>query len=85
MRLVWDSDAWSDYRWWQTNHPTTVARINALVRDIADNGNTGMGRPESLKDGFHGYWSRRITAEHRLIYKVVGDEIRIASCRYRWR
>ena len=45
------------------------------------NGNSGIGKPEPLKHGLHGYWSRRITAEHRLIYKVVDDGVRIAQCR----
>ena len=46
--------------------------------------NVGIGKPEALKHGFHGYWSRRITDEHRLIYKVTGDDIRIAACRYHY-
>ena len=47
-------------------------------------GNEGIGKPEPLKHGFHGYWSRRITDEHRLVYRIAGDEIRIAACRYRY-
>ena len=44
----------------------------------------GIGKPEALKHGFQGYWSRRITDEHRLVYKIAGDEIRIAACRYHY-
>ncbi|QXW03050.1 Txe/YoeB family addiction module toxin [Rhodococcus globerulus] len=48
------------------------------------NGNEGIGKPEPLKHGFHGYSSRRITDEHRLIYKISDDQIRIAACRYHY-
>jgi toxin YoeB len=61
-----------------------VIRLEAaLLRDIAQNGNEGIGKPEPLRHGFQGYWSRRITDEHSLIYKVEGDEVRIAGCCYR--
>jgi toxin YoeB len=49
---------------------------------VARHGNEGIGKPDPLKHGFHGYWSRRITEEHRLIYRIVDDKIRIAACRY---
>jgi len=89
MTLVWDESAWEDYLHWQTADRRVLKRINALVRDIArgaDAGSphVGVGKPEALKHGFHGYWSRRITDEHRLVYKVVGDELRIAACRYHY-
>ena len=58
--------------------------INALITDVQRNGNEGIGKPEPLKHGFQGYWSRRITDEHRLVYKVIDDEIRIAACRYHY-
>ncbi|WP_157006506.1 Txe/YoeB family addiction module toxin [Agromyces laixinhei] len=61
-----------------------VGSINVLLKDIASNDNDGIGKPEPLKHGFHGYWSRRITDEQRLIYKVEHDEIRIAGCRCRY-
>ena len=84
MKYVWDEVSWADYEWWQTPDRKIVKRINALLRDIARTGNEGIGKPEPLKHGFQGYWSRRITDEHRLIYKVDGDEIRIAACRYHY-
>lgn len=59
-------------------------RINTLIQDIARNGNEGIGKPEPLRHAFQNYWSRRITAEHRLMYRVVEDEIRIAACRYHY-
>ena len=84
MKLVWDESAWEDYVWWQTEDRKVLKRINALVKDIARNGNEGIGKPEALKHGFQGYWSRRITDEHRLVYKIADDEIRIATCRYHY-
>lgn len=81
MKLVWDESAWDDYLFWQQQDRKLVRRINQLIADISRHGNEGIGKPEPLKHGFHGYWARRITAEHRLVYKVVGDEIRIAQCR----
>lgn len=84
MRYVWDEDAWSDSVLWQTEDRRVLRRVNELLRDIARNGNEGIGKPEALKHGFHGYWSRRITQEHRLVYRVVGDEVRIAACRYHY-
>jgi toxin YoeB len=61
-----------------------LKRINTLIRDVERNGNEGIGKPEPLKHGFHGYWSRRITSEHRLVYKLGEAEIRIAACRYHY-
>lgn len=82
MILVWGESAWEDYLWWQATDRRTLKRINRLIKDIARNGNEGIGKPEALKHGLSGYWSRRITDEHRLVYKVVDGEIRIAACRY---
>lgn len=84
MQLAWDESAWEDYLWWQTQDRKVLKRINALIRDIDRNGNEGLGKPEPLKHGLSGYWSRRITDEHRLVYKIVNGEIRIASCRYHY-
>jgi toxin YoeB len=70
--------------WWQVQDREVLRRINALIADIERNDNDGIGKPESLEHGFQGYWSRRITDEHRLIHKIAGDEIRIAACRYHY-
>lgn len=85
MTLVWDESAWDDYRYWQSQDRSVLGRINVLIADIVRNGNAGIGKPEPLKPGLHGYWFRRITAEHRLVYKVVDDEVRIAQCRLHYR
>ncbi|WP_353943914.1 Txe/YoeB family addiction module toxin [Streptomyces sp. HUAS MG91] len=85
MKLVWQEKAWADYVRWQEQDRKILKRINTLLQDIARNGpDEGIGKPEPLRHGFHGYWSRRITDEHRLIYKVEQDEIRVAACRYHY-
>ncbi|WP_329197781.1 Txe/YoeB family addiction module toxin [Streptomyces sp. NBC_01435] len=84
MKFVWHESAWTDYTWWQIQDRKVLKRINALLQDIVRNGNEGIGKPEPLRHGFHGYWSRRISDEHRLIYRVVEDEVRIVSCRYHY-
>jgi toxin YoeB len=84
VKLVWDSNAWEDYLWWQTQDRQVLKRINLLIQDVVRNGNQGLGKPGALKHDFAGYWSRRITDEHRLVYKVLEDEVRIAACRYHY-
>ena len=73
VKFVWDESAWADYVWWQAQDRKVLKRINALIADIQRNGNEGIGKPEPLKHGFQGYWSRRITDEHRLVYKIVEE------------
>ena len=84
MLLVWDENAREDYLWWQAHDRKILERINSLLTDIHRNGNEGIGKPEALKHSLTGYWSRRITDEHRLVYKVMDGEIRIAACRYHY-
>lgn len=84
MLLIFDANAWDDYVYWRTQDCTVLRRINLLINDIARNGNEGIGKPEPLKHDFAGYWSRRITDEHRLVYKVTDTDMRIAACRYHY-
>lgn len=84
MLLIRDENAWDDYLWWQMQDRRVLKRINQLLKDIERNGNEGIGKPEALKHSLAGYWSRRINNEHRLVYKVTGNEIRIAACRYHY-
>lgn len=84
MKIVFGSRGWDDYLWWQQQDRKLLKRINQLIQDVMRNGNEGIGKPEPLKQGFQGYWSRRINDEHRLVYKVVDDEVRIAACRYHY-
>lgn len=84
MRLIWQDAAWEDYCSWQLQDRRVLKRINSLLKDIARNGNEGIGKPEALKHGFHGFWSRRITDEHRLVYRVTEDGILIAQARFHY-
>ena len=84
MSYIWSEQGWADYLYRQSTDRKIVKRINELLRDIDRNGDSGIGKPELLKHGFHGYSSRRITREHRLIYKVVDGDVRIATCRYHY-
>ena len=84
MSLVWDANAWEDYLWWQTQDRKVLRRISLLIRDVLRNGNERLGKPEALRYDFAGYWSRRITDEHRLVYKVTETDVRIAACRYHY-
>lgn len=84
MKIVFSSAAWEDYTWWQENDRRVAKRLNALIKDIVRNGHEGIGKPEPLRHVFCGYWSRRITDEHRLVYALADDEVRIAGCRYHY-
>ena len=61
-----------------------ITRINRLIKNIQREPYTGIGKPEPLKHGLSGYWSRRINDEHRIVYKVEGDQIFIAQLRYHY-
>ncbi|BBY97054.1 Txe/YoeB family addiction module toxin [Mycolicibacterium fallax] len=84
MPLIWDENAWDDYLWWQAQDRRVLKRMNALIADIIRNGNAGIGKPERLTSDVAGYWSRRITDEHRLVYKAGDHDVRIAACRYHY-
>jgi len=81
MNKVFSDIAWEQYLYWQTEDKRILRKINELIRDIDRNGNSGLGKPEALKYELSGYWSRRITDEHRLIYSIDSDTIYIAFCR----
>ena len=84
MKLIFAQEAWEDYLYWQKTDPKVVKRINAVIKDIQRSPFEGIGKPEPLKHGLSGYWSRRITDEHRLIYKVSSDGVLLAQIRYHY-
>lgn len=88
MKIVWTINAWDDYLYWQRTDAKVVKLINELVRDAMRDPFRGLGKPEPLKANLKGWWSRRITVEHRLVYRVrgAGDEqtLEIAACRYHY-
>ena len=85
MNLVFADDAWEEYLHWQETDPKTHKRIHQLFRDIMRDPYRGIGKPVPLKHALQGYWSRRITAEHRLVYRVSGDDVRLAQLRHHYR
>ncbi|MFP4169373.1 MAG: Txe/YoeB family addiction module toxin [Desulfonatronovibrionaceae bacterium] len=84
MKLVFSDNAWEDYIFWQKNDKKILRRINTLIKDTKRNPFEGMGKPESLKHALSSYWSRRISDEHRLIYKVTEDALEIAQLKYHY-
>ena len=85
MNAFWTDESWADYLRWRSENPKVFKRINRLVEAIAVDPFRGIGKPETLRHDLAGYWSRRITEEHRLVYKVAGKKIYIISCRYHYR
>ena len=84
MKLIFSENAWQDYLYWQRTDKKIVKRINLLIRDIQRVSYEGIGKPEPLKHGLSGYWSRRITDEHRIVYKTEDDALLIAQLRYHY-
>lgn len=86
MKIAWATEAWADYRHWHEHEPRIHARINELIANIRDTPFKGIGKPEPLKHDLAGWWSRRITGEHRLVYRISGKgserRLEILSCRY---
>ncbi len=84
MRLVFHERAWEDYLNWQANDPKLLARLNALIRESCRTPFAGTGKPEPLRGNLAGWWSRRLTLEHRLVFRPQGDDLLIAQCRYHY-
>lgn len=81
MNKIFSDVAWKHYLYWQSEDRKILRKVNELIQDIERNGNEGFGKPEPLKHELSGYWSRRITDVHRLIYNIDDDNIHIASCK----
>lgn len=84
MKLTFSSKAWDNYLYWQKTDKTMLKRINVLIKEIQRSPFEGIGKPEPLKHSLTGYWSRRINAEHRIVYKVTNDSLFIAQLRYHY-
>jgi toxin YoeB len=88
MKLLWTNEAWEDYLHWQETDQDVLRRINELLRDARRSPFKGIGKPEPLKGDLAGWWSRRITADHRLVYRVAGkgdaQQLEVAACRYHY-
>ncbi|MGO8966968.1 Txe/YoeB family addiction module toxin [Mycobacterium sp.] len=84
MNIVVAPQAWEDYVHWQTADRAILKRINKLISETSRSPNEGIGKPEPLKYGLSGAWSRRITEEQRLVYRVVGEDLQILQARYHY-
>ena len=84
MRLIFSDAAWEDYLYWQQQDKRMVERINKLIKESQREPFAGIGKPEPLEHALAGYWSRRITDEHRMVYKVDGDSMLLAQLRYHY-
>jgi toxin YoeB len=81
-RISFETSAFEDFQAWETMDRPIYIRIAALLKDIVRSPFTGLGKPEPLKHELKGFWSRRITQEHRLVYKVTETEIIVVACKY---
>lgn len=84
MKLVFADEAWEDYLYWQKQDRKMVDRINRLIQEVKREPFAGVGKPEPLKHALAGFWSRRITDEHRMVYRMNGDSPLIAQLRYHY-
>lgn len=83
-RVVFEQGAFEDFTDWATRDKKIYQRIVTLITDVLRQPYQGLGKPEPLKHELQGYWSRRITEEHRLVYTIEGDALVIIACRYHY-
>lgn len=84
MRIIFSKNAWLDYTSWLIEDKGILKKINELIKEIQRSPFEGKGKPEPLKYELSGLWSRRIDREHRLVYKIQGDDLLIYSCKYHY-
>ncbi|QFS45882.1 Txe/YoeB family addiction module toxin [Nostoc sphaeroides] len=82
--LEFDADAFEDLVWWIESDRKKALKIIKLIREVQRDPFEGTGQPEALKHDLSGCWSRRIDQEHRLVYEVLDDKIRILACRFHY-
>jgi toxin YoeB len=82
MKIIFSERAQQDLTFWKTNNPNTLFKIISLIKDIQQNKNVGLGIPKPLSGDKLGWWSRRIDKKHRLVYRIINNQIlEIAQCR----
>lgn len=84
MNILFTDESWEDYLYWQSTDKKILKRINELIKEIQRDPFSGIGKPEPLKFQLQGCWSRRIDQEHRIVYEVYKNDLRIISCRYHY-
>ena len=83
--LSWSDNAWDDYVLWQNEDPKIATEINNLIEECLKNPFQGTGKPEPLRGNLTGYWSRRITDKHRLVYLPEDNQIYIVMCKFHYK
>lgn len=81
MRIVFLTNGWEDYLYWQKYDKKALTKVNELIKQCQRTPFEGIGKPEALKNDLSGWWSRRVTQEHNLVYIVENDLLYIAQCR----
>jgi toxin YoeB len=84
VRLVFDPAGWDDYQWWQVGDRRMVKRTNLLIEDALRDPTAGRGQPERLKHRASDVWSRRINQKHRLVYRLIGDDLIVLQARFHY-
>lgn len=89
MNIDFTKNGWEDFEYWIENDPDTVVKIKELIKSVRQNPFSGIGKPEPLRHDLKGFWSRRISSEHRLVYKVTGtkgvdQKCIILQCRFHY-
>ena len=84
MNLIFSEHGWEDYLYWQATDRNILNRINNLITEIQRSPYQGIGRPERLRHELRGFWSRRITLEHRIVYRIEGDAVFIVQLRFHY-
>lgn len=84
MRIIFSRNAWEEYISWQREDKKILKRINLLIKEIQRTPFIGTGNPEPLKYDLAGFWSRRITREHRIVYQYTDEALLIYSCKYHY-
>ncbi len=83
-KIVWHPLAWEQYQHWVETDRRVLKKLNGLIKEAMRTPFEGSGKPEPLLHEYKGFWSRRITDEHRLVYRVDDDVLEIAQCRYHY-
>lgn len=88
MKIVFSDRSWAEYLWMQKHDPELLDRLHRLMEECRRHPFTGTGKPEALRQNLSGWWSRRISGEHRLVYRITGKDeaqaLEIAQCRYHY-
>ena len=80
MDKIWQDAAWADYLYWQTQDKKTLKKINRLLQSIDRSDDDCQGQPEPLKGDLSGFWSVRIDAKNRIVFRIVDNHMEIAQC-----